>query len=63
MYSSVFYPSLQEIWPELYDMPNVQAVEVRSAMNSIGVGDQGQGSRVPTSACFGRENTRPFAGC
>eukprot|EP00903_Cladosiphon_okamuranus_P017699 g16298.t1 len=27
-YSSVFYPSLQEIWPELYDMPGVQAVEV-----------------------------------
>lgn len=28
-YSGVFYPSMQEIWPELYSTSNIRAVEVR----------------------------------
>ena len=29
-YSGVFYPSMQEIWPELYSTSNIRVVEVRA---------------------------------
>lgn len=28
-YAAVFYPSMQEIWPELYSTTNIRVVEVR----------------------------------
>lgn len=34
-YAAVFYPSMQEIWPELYNTANIRVVEVRSVSSIV----------------------------
>lgn len=43
-FAGVFYPSMQEIWPELYSTSNIRVVEVRVSSSSRGLVDRSQGS-------------------